>query len=74
MLNSAKVSSGMPGFYSSSPVQIDELISKPKQMPDKFSLPSSPPIILPMQIMLAPLQKRFRYHFTGNRQTNLLSK
>ncbi|PIN96799.1 hypothetical protein AB205_0108130, partial [Aquarana catesbeiana] len=52
----------------------DELISKPKQMPDKFSLPSSPPIILPMQIMLAPLQKRFRYHFTGNRQTNLLSK
>ncbi|KAM5170991.1 RAD50-interacting protein 1 [Mantella aurantiaca] len=52
----------------------DELISKPKQMPEKFSLPSSPPIILPMQIMLAPLQKRFRYHFTGNRQTNLLSK
>ncbi|XP_040199454.1 RAD50-interacting protein 1 [Rana temporaria] len=52
----------------------DELLTKPKQMPDKFSLPSSPPIILPMQIMLAPLQKRFRYHFTGNRQTNLLSK
>ncbi|XP_068132361.1 RAD50-interacting protein 1 [Hyperolius riggenbachi] len=52
----------------------DELISKPKQMPEKFSLPSSPAIILPMQIMLSPLQKRFRYHFTGNRQTNVLSK
>ncbi|XP_044132702.1 RAD50-interacting protein 1 [Bufo gargarizans] len=52
----------------------DELISKPKQMPEKYSLPSSPPIILPIQIMLSPLQKRFRYHFTGNRQTNVLSK
>ncbi|KAG9490011.1 hypothetical protein GDO78_005755 [Eleutherodactylus coqui] len=52
----------------------DELISKPKQMPEKFSLPASPPIILPIQIMLSPLQKRFRYHFTGNRQTNVLSK
>ncbi|KAM4747413.1 RAD50-interacting protein 1 [Rhinophrynus dorsalis] len=52
----------------------DELISKPKQMPDKYSLPPSPPIILPIQIMLSPLQKRFRYHFTGNRQTNVLSK
>ncbi|KAG8577184.1 hypothetical protein GDO81_010095 [Engystomops pustulosus] len=52
----------------------DELISKPKQMPEKYSLPASPPIILPIQIMLLPLQKRFRYHFTGNRQTNVLSK
>ncbi|XP_053320217.1 RAD50-interacting protein 1 [Spea bombifrons] len=52
----------------------DELISKPKQMPEKYSLPMSPPIILPIQIMLFPLQKRFRYHFSGNRQTNALSK
>uniref|UniRef100_A0A8C5R606 RAD50-interacting protein 1 n=1 Tax=Leptobrachium leishanense TaxID=445787 RepID=A0A8C5R606_9ANUR len=52
----------------------DELITKPKQMPEKYSLPASPPIILPMQIMLSPLQKRFRYHFSGNRQTNALSK
>ncbi|KAM4678207.1 RAD50-interacting protein 1 isoform 1-T2 [Discoglossus pictus] len=52
----------------------DELISKPKQMPEKYSLPVSPPVILPLQIMLTPLQKRFRYHFTGNRQTNVLSK
>ncbi|KAM9311745.1 RAD50-interacting protein 1 [Gastrophryne carolinensis] len=52
----------------------DELISTPKQMSDKYFLPSSASIILPMQIMLSPLQKRFRYHFTGNRQTNVLSK
>ncbi|XP_034289529.1 RAD50-interacting protein 1 isoform X2 [Pantherophis guttatus] len=52
----------------------DELLSKPKQLPEKYLLPPTPPIILPMQIMLAPLQKRFKYHFTGNRQTNVLTK
>ncbi|KAJ7329574.1 hypothetical protein JRQ81_015748 [Phrynocephalus forsythii] len=52
----------------------DELLTKPKQLPEKYFLPPTPPIILPMQIMLAPLQKRFKYHFTGNRQTNVLSK
>ncbi|XP_062339516.1 RAD50-interacting protein 1 [Osmerus eperlanus] len=34
----------------------------------------APPLSLPIQIMLVPLMKRFRYHFTGNRQTNCLSK
>ncbi|KGL84380.1 RAD50-interacting protein 1, partial [Tinamus guttatus] len=52
----------------------DELLTKPKQLPEKYSLPPSPPIILPMQIMLNPLQKRFKYHFTGNKQTNVLNK
>uniref|UniRef100_A0A8D0HGX6 RAD50-interacting protein 1 n=1 Tax=Sphenodon punctatus TaxID=8508 RepID=A0A8D0HGX6_SPHPU len=52
----------------------DELLTKPKQLPEKYSLPPSPSIILPMQIMLSPLQKRFKYHFAGNRQTNVLSK
>ncbi|XP_037552024.1 RAD50-interacting protein 1 [Nematolebias whitei] len=33
-----------------------------------------PPLCLPVQIMLQPLRKRFRYHFCGNRQTNSLSK
>lgn len=36
--------------------------------------PQAPPICLPIQIMLQPLSKRFRYHFYGNRQTNSLSK
>ncbi|XP_013799967.1 RAD50-interacting protein 1 isoform X2 [Apteryx mantelli] len=52
----------------------DELLTKPKQLPEKYSLPPSPPVILPMQIMLNPLQKRFKYHFTGNKQTNILNK
>ncbi|KAM3587503.1 uncharacterized protein V6R79_007175 [Siganus canaliculatus] len=35
---------------------------------------TTPPLCLPIQIMLQPLSKRFRYHFYGNRQTNCLSK
>uniref|UniRef100_A0A3B4X1X1 RAD50-interacting protein 1 n=1 Tax=Seriola lalandi dorsalis TaxID=1841481 RepID=A0A3B4X1X1_SERLL len=34
----------------------------------------APPLCLPIQIMLLPLSRRFRYHFYGNRQTNSLSK
>ncbi|XP_053464574.1 RAD50-interacting protein 1 isoform X1 [Nycticebus coucang] len=52
----------------------DELITEPKQLPEKYSLPASPSVILPIQVMLTPLQKRFRYHFRGNRQTNVISK
>ncbi|XP_035003884.1 RAD50-interacting protein 1 isoform X1 [Hippoglossus stenolepis] len=32
--------------------------------------PQAPPLCLPIQIMLLPLSRRFRYHFYGNRQTN----
>ncbi|XP_060922720.1 RAD50-interacting protein 1 [Limanda limanda] len=36
-----------------------------------FTPPSqAPPLCLPIQIMLLPLSRRFRYHFYGNRQTN----
>ncbi|XP_060052371.1 RAD50-interacting protein 1 isoform X2 [Erinaceus europaeus] len=52
----------------------DELLTEPKQLPEKYSLPASSSIILPIQIMLTPLQKRFKYHFRGNRQTNIISK
>ncbi|XP_045720823.1 RAD50-interacting protein 1 isoform X2 [Mirounga angustirostris] len=52
----------------------DELLTEPKQLPEKYCLPASPSVILPLQIMLTPLQKRFRYHFRGNRQTNVISK
>uniref|UniRef100_A0A8C5ZQV2 RAD50-interacting protein 1 n=1 Tax=Marmota marmota marmota TaxID=9994 RepID=A0A8C5ZQV2_MARMA len=52
----------------------DELLTEPKELPEKYSLPPSPSVILPIQIMLTPLQKRFRYHFRGNRQTNVISK
>ncbi|CAH7473404.1 Rint1 [Phodopus roborovskii] len=52
----------------------DELLTEQKQLPEKYFLPACPSVILPIQIMLTPLQKRFKYHFRGNRQTNVISK
>ncbi|XP_051977049.1 RAD50-interacting protein 1-like isoform X2 [Xyrauchen texanus] len=52
----------------------DDLISEQKEAPSCAGLSQTPPLSLPIQIMLLPLSKRFRYHFTGNRQTNSLSK
>ena len=31
-------------------------------------------IVLPLELLLAPLRKRFRYHFSGNRKTNSKEK
>uniref|UniRef100_A0A8C1WIY2 RAD50-interacting protein 1 n=1 Tax=Cyprinus carpio TaxID=7962 RepID=A0A8C1WIY2_CYPCA len=52
----------------------DDLISEKKEIPSRPGQSQTPPLSLPIQIMLLPLSKRFRYHFTGNRQTNNLSK
>ncbi|XP_047448213.1 RAD50-interacting protein 1 isoform X2 [Mugil cephalus] len=50
--------------------------SQPSTMPASSAAPLSqdPPLCLPIQIMLVPLIRRFKYHFCGNRQTNCLSK
>ncbi|KAK3090237.1 hypothetical protein FSP39_010285 [Pinctada imbricata] len=32
------------------------------------------PLLLPLDLMVRPLKKRFRYHFYGNKQTNSLGK
>ncbi|KAF5908405.1 RAD50-interacting protein 1 [Clarias magur] len=52
----------------------DDLISEKKELPTHPGLTQTTPLSLPVQIMLQPLSKRFRYHFTGNRQTNSLNK
>jgi len=33
-----------------------------------------PPVLLPMEVMVRPLEQRFTYHFTGNKPTNRLDK
>ncbi|XP_066524632.1 RAD50-interacting protein 1 isoform X2 [Hoplias malabaricus] len=52
----------------------DDLISEKKEVVILPGLLHSTPLSLPIQIMLLPLSKRFKYHFTGNRQTNSLNK
>ncbi|XP_068163261.1 RAD50-interacting protein 1 [Antennarius striatus] len=51
------------------------LVSSSSSQPVSSAPPTTHnPLCLPIQIMLLPLSKRFRYHFYGNRQTNSLSK
>ena len=47
-----------------------------ERVPDHEILSASDlrPLLLPVQVMLKPLIKRFRYHFYGNKQTNSLDK
>ncbi|XP_045928088.1 RAD50-interacting protein 1 isoform X1 [Micropterus dolomieu] len=61
----------------------DDLVSQralasraPSTQPVPSATPASqaPPLCLPIQILLTPLSRRFKYHFYGNRQTNSLSK
>uniref|UniRef100_A0A674MVZ1 RAD50-interacting protein 1 n=1 Tax=Takifugu rubripes TaxID=31033 RepID=A0A674MVZ1_TAKRU len=54
-------------FHSTSPLL-------PTQADSSATAVSQSPICLPIQIMLLPFRKRFRYHFCGNRQTSSLSK
>lgn len=56
--------------------QWDLATAEPPAQPAPSSSPASgsAPLCLPIQIMLVPLTKRFRYHFYGNRQTNSPSK
>ncbi|XP_056280818.1 RAD50-interacting protein 1 [Pseudoliparis swirei] len=57
----------------------DDLVSQRALASGQVAPPTQPassatPLCLPIQIMLQPLVKRFRYHFYGNRQTNSLGK
>uniref|UniRef100_T1IUF6 RAD50-interacting protein 1 n=1 Tax=Strigamia maritima TaxID=126957 RepID=T1IUF6_STRMM len=46
------------------------------QLPDELAISSAPSgtVILPMQLLLKPLRKRFLYHFHGTKETNNLDK
>lgn len=45
-----------------------------KLHPMVASLPNYSRPVLPMQLLLEPLRKRFKFHFYGNKQTNSLDK
>ncbi|KAH0513697.1 RAD50-interacting protein 1 [Microtus ochrogaster] len=55
--------------------QIEELSDNIQQYLMTNNVPEAASILVTMtEIMLTPLQKRFRYHFRGSRQTNVISK
>lgn len=38
------------------------------------SFDSEPPVLLPIEVMARPIEQRFTYHFSGNKNTNRLDK
>ncbi|XP_077980445.1 RAD50-interacting protein 1-like [Glandiceps talaboti] len=52
----------------------ENLSSDDKSTLEYAVLPGCRPIVLPMQLLLKPLKKRFKYHFYGKKQTNDTSK
>ncbi|XP_070580995.1 RAD50-interacting protein 1-like isoform X1 [Ptychodera flava] len=52
----------------------DNLSSDDKSALEYSALPGCRPILLPLQLLIKPLKKRFKYHFYGKKQTNNISK
>lgn len=50
-------------------------IEKIKYLSSEVSIPQlDDPLILPLELLVAPLRKRFRYHFYGDKKTNAKHK
>jgi len=54
-------------------LQTPDLMSQSAKLRDE-AFAAEPVILLPLEVMVDPLQLRFRYHFYGNRPTNRLDK
>jgi RAD50-interacting protein 1 len=54
-------------------LQQPDLLSQPPRLQDETSN-TEPIVLLPLEVMVHPLQLRFKYHFYGNRATNRLDK
>jgi RAD50-interacting protein 1 len=54
-------------------LQQSDLLSQSARLQDETSN-TEPIILLPLKVMVHPLQLRFKYHFYGNRATNRLDK
>ncbi|PYH40430.1 RINT-1 family protein [Aspergillus saccharolyticus JOP 1030-1] len=52
-------------------LQIPELTGR-ASMPDNHC--AEPPVLLPLEVMVHPLELRFKYHFSGDKPTNRLDK
>ncbi|XP_078690910.1 RAD50-interacting protein 1-like isoform X1 [Branchiostoma floridae x Branchiostoma belcheri] len=56
-------------------IQIPDTIGKKQpSQPCPGSDEADRPFLLPLQLLLKPLRKRFKFHFTGSKQTNALDK
>jgi hypothetical protein len=54
-------------------LQIPELVAQ-EQANDKAAYPVAPLVLLPLKVLVKPLELGFRYHFEGNKPTNRLER
>ena len=54
-------------------LQEPELRARDNQDTKRYSI-EEPLVLLPLEVMVRPLELRFKYHFEGDRQTNRLDK
>ncbi len=58
--------------------EVFNLLLQMDKNPSPSLVPSVPglgdPVLLPIQLLLEPLRKRFKFHFFGERKTNLKEK
>ena len=55
-------------------LKLDNRVS-PRTLAEGFQKTSlGEPVVLPLELLLTPLRKRFRYHFTGDKKTNSKEK
>ncbi len=70
------VSGAIPPFLGVAAEQTSisrELLSQVKAVSNQ-STPYQPIVLLPLEVMVKPLELRFTYHFEGDRPTNRLDK
>ncbi|XP_030840743.1 RAD50-interacting protein 1 isoform X2 [Strongylocentrotus purpuratus] len=52
----------------------EALAAEDETSQDYLIIPGSTPLLLPLQLLLQPLKKRFKYHFYGKKLTNSIDK
>lgn len=78
--NAAEVREKLPNLFSLlAQLQLPEMLQKKSSSSSASSInrlisSNMKPLLVPLQLLLKPFQKRFVFHFYGNRKTNNLEK
>ncbi|ELU16620.1 hypothetical protein CAPTEDRAFT_170106, partial [Capitella teleta] len=72
----AKKNKLSPVFISLLRLQLPDILcpEAQKSIKNRDVIPGWRPLLLPLQLMVLPLKKRFKFHFFGNKQTNSKDK
>lgn len=65
---------GTPQNYIRADIQLNRELKSNDDETERKNSTAEPLVLLPLEVMVKPLELRFRYHFDGDRPTNKLSK